>query len=60
MIDVLHFNELYYLLVLISPKHVTDSIKTTFKKRELNKRFYLLTMMIVMLTHMMEVNMIQT
>ena len=43
-------------LVLLSPRHVTDSFKTTFRKRDLNKRFYLQSMMIVMLTHVMQVN----
>ena len=38
---------------LLSPQHVIDSAKTTFRKRPDNKRSYLLSMMFVMLMHML-------
>ena len=41
------------LLELVSPKHVLDSVKTTFRKRPDKKRPYLLAMMFTMLMHMM-------
>ena len=43
-----------YFLVLLSPKHVTDSFMTTFKKRDNHKRYILVSMMYVMLTHVMQ------
>ena len=38
---------------MISLKHVMNSLKTTFKKREDNKRFYLHIMFFTMLFHVM-------
>ena len=38
---------------LVSLKHVTNSLKMTFKKRENKKRFYLQAMMVTMLCHVM-------
>ena len=38
---------------MLSPKHVTDCVKTLLKKREERKRFYLVSMLVMMLTHMM-------
>ena len=37
---------------LISPRHILESFKVVFKKRKLNKRFYLISMMVMMLTHL--------
>ena len=45
--------EILPVLDLLSPKHVTDCLKTILKKREDNKRFYLLSMMVLIVTHMM-------
>ena len=45
--------EILPVLDLVSPKHVTDCLKTMLKKREDNKRFYLLSMMVLIVTHMM-------
>ena len=39
---------------LFSPKHVTDSFKTTFKKRDSHKRFILWSMMFTMLSTIMQ------
>ena len=39
---------------LLSPRHVVDSVKTTFRKRENKKRFYLVSMLFVMLAHVMQ------
>jgi len=38
---------------LVSPKHVTDSVKTTFQRRPDKKRSYLISMLFVMLMHLM-------
>ena len=38
---------------IISPRHVIDSLKTTFQKRPEKKRSYLLAMMFVMLMHIL-------
>ena len=40
-------------LELISLKHVMNSLKTTFKKRDDHKRFYLHVMFFTMLFHVM-------
>ena len=37
---------------LISPRHIVESFKAVFKKRKNNKRFYLISMMVMMLTHL--------
>ena len=39
---------------LVSPNHVIESFKVTFKKRNNNKRFYLLAMLFVMLANVMQ------
>ena len=40
-------------LEMLSPSHVIDSFRTVFKGREDHKRFIMISMMLVMLTHMM-------
>ena len=45
----------FFTLDLISPRHIVDSFKAVFKKRKNNKRFYLISMMIMMLTHLVTI-----
>ena len=44
---------MYFSVALLSPKHITDSIKTTFKKRPGNKHIYQQCMMVAMLANYM-------
>ena len=39
----------------MSPRHIVESFKVVFKKREHNKRFYLISMMAMMLTHLVTI-----
>jgi len=39
---------------LLSPRHVTDSFKTTYKKRDDHKRYILVSMMLTMLSTIMQ------
>ena len=41
------------LLELITPRHVLDSLKATFKKRPQNKHLYQLSTMFVLIMYMM-------
>ena len=43
----------HFLLDLVSPKNVTDSLKATFKRRPQHKHIYQQCMMVVMLCGMM-------